>query len=62
MVKNVLNLTLKECKMLKIIIFVLFWVLTTVALRMGDMIAIGLSLAGFLVLFTIAEEFDEREK
>jgi len=48
--------------MLKSIIIVLFWILTTIALRMGDMIAIGLSLAGFLVLFTMAEELEEREK
>jgi hypothetical protein len=48
--------------MIKGTIFFVFWILLTIAIRMGDIVAMGLAIIGFLVLFTLAEELEEREK
>jgi hypothetical protein len=42
-------------------IVLLFTVLLTLAIRMGDMFAMLLCLVGFLVMFVFAEEYDSRE-
>jgi hypothetical protein len=42
-------------------IVLLFTVLLTMAIRMGDMFAMFLCLAGFLVMFVFAEERDSNE-
>lgn len=42
-------------------IVLLFTVLLTLAMRMGDMFAMMLCMAGFLVMFIFAEEYDSRE-
>lgn len=48
--------------MLKVSIFIIFWILLTIAIRMGDVVAMLLSVTGFLLLYTFAEELEEREK
>jgi hypothetical protein len=42
-------------------IVLLFTVLLTMAIRMGDLFAMLLCLAGFLVMFIFAEELESRE-
>jgi hypothetical protein len=47
---------------MKTIIFLFFWFLTTFAISRGDAIGIFLSTAGFLFLFTMAEELEEHNE
>jgi hypothetical protein len=42
-------------------IVLLFTVLLTLAMRMGDVFAMVLCFVGFLVMFMFAEEYDSRE-
>jgi len=47
--------------MVKLIIFLFFWMLTTFAISKGDALGIVLATLGFLVLFTMAEELETNE-
>ena len=43
---------------MKLFIITLFTVLLTLAMRMGDLYAMGLSLIGFLIMFYFVEELE----
>jgi hypothetical protein len=47
--------------MIKTIIFLFFWFLTTFAISRGDAIGIVLALTGFLYLYFAAEELEHNE-